>query len=80
MNKKRRVLTVGAFLCKECGKITRIDERGQVYVLAPVKCKSCGRIGPWRLLLEESTFGEEQEKRFLVQVFPKKEVQGSLKK
>lgn len=62
-----RVLDAGAYLCKNCGNITRI-EQDDVYVKAPVICKTCKSVGPWELLLEESIFVElpdEEWKRIL---------------
>ncbi len=57
---KKKILRVGRFLCKTCGKTVDIEQDDGIYVLAPIKCPHCHSIGPWRLLLDGSKFALEE--------------------
>ncbi len=55
-------LVRGAFRCKRCGYISYIDQT-EFFMKTPTKCEECGRMGPFELLAEESTFIDAQDIR-----------------
>ncbi len=60
----RPMVMQGAFKCKRCGTITRIEQTGQ-FLRAPTVCQGpdCGKDGPFEFSQEESTFIDSQDLR-----------------
>ena len=58
-----KMLDVGAFLCKSCGEITRVKQ-DDVYVKAPVICKTCRTLGPWKMICEDNSFVDMPEEEW----------------
>jgi replicative DNA helicase Mcm len=56
----RPKLTVGAFECQRCGSIIHIEQDGNK-LKAPFLCESCEKKGPFKLLVQESTFIDSQK-------------------
>ncbi|MDP6613131.1 MAG: hypothetical protein QF673_03845, partial [Candidatus Hydrothermarchaeota archaeon] len=56
----RPKLVLGAFECQRCGNITRISQETQK-LKEPFLCEDCERKGPFKLLVQESTFVDSQK-------------------
>ena len=56
----RPKLTVGAFECQRCGSITHVEQDGNK-LKDPFLCDSCEKKGPFKLLVQESTFIDSQK-------------------
>jgi replicative DNA helicase Mcm len=56
----RPKLTVGAFECQRCGSIVRVEQDGSK-LKDPFLCESCEKKGPFKLLVQESTFVDSQK-------------------
>ncbi|MGO8806273.1 MAG: minichromosome maintenance protein MCM [Candidatus Bathyarchaeia archaeon] len=60
----RPMVLVGAFKCKRCGTMNRVEQTGQ-FLKAPSVCEApdCGRDGPFEFAQEDSTFIDSQDLR-----------------
>ncbi|MDF1556739.1 MAG: minichromosome maintenance protein MCM [ANME-2 cluster archaeon] len=60
----RPKLTTAAFECQKCGHITNLPQSGSKFA-TPFECdnEQCGRQGPFKLLVKESTFIDAQKLR-----------------
>jgi len=56
----RPKLVVGAFECQRCGSIVRVEQDGNK-LKEPFLCESCEKKGPFKLLVQESTFIDSQK-------------------
>jgi replicative DNA helicase Mcm len=56
----RPKLTIGAFECQRCGSIVHIEQDGNK-LKDPFLCESCEKKGPFKLLVQESTFVDSQK-------------------
>lgn len=56
----RPKLILGAFECQRCGNVTRISQDTQK-LKEPFICEDCERRGPFKLLVQESTFVDAQK-------------------
>jgi replicative DNA helicase Mcm len=56
----RPKLIIGAFECQQCGSITHIEQDG-TKLKDPFLCESCEKKGPFKLLVQESTFVDSQK-------------------
>ncbi|MGA3111038.1 MAG: minichromosome maintenance protein MCM [Candidatus Bathyarchaeia archaeon] len=60
----RPMVLVGAFKCKRCQAMNKVEQTGQ-FLKAPSVCEApdCGRDGPFEFVQEESTFIDSQDLR-----------------
>jgi replicative DNA helicase Mcm len=56
----RPKLVVGAFECQRCGSIVRVEQDGNK-LKDPFLCESCEKKGPFKLIVQESTFIDSQK-------------------
>lgn len=60
----RPMVLLGAFKCKRCGTMNKVEQTGQ-FLKAPAVCAApdCGKDGPFEFTQEESTFIDSQDLR-----------------
>ena len=56
----RPKLVIGAFECERCGSVMHINQ-DRSKLKEPFLCESCERRGPFKLLIQESTFVDAQK-------------------
>ncbi len=58
----RPKITDAAFFCRLCEHVTHVPQDGQKFIdNIPCENENCGRKGPFKLLIEESTFVDAQK-------------------